>query len=277
MDPTLAAGAIAGGGSVLSSLIGAGTAFIQQKKANQFNVDMWNRQNLYNSPREQMKRLQEAGLNPNLIYGNGSAGTGNAGNAPQFEKLSEHGYRPVDIPSALQSITSVQDFAIKKATEDKLRTQIELDKQRALLTGIEATGKIMSNERLRAQLPYAAEVAKTQLEALQLGNRNLMAQTQKTITDTEIAQMKNVRDTASMLAELARVRAGINMTEQQTRNLRLDQEVKELDAKMAQMGIRPGDHKAWKMLEDFLETMTGYGLQPDKKDNTVWNLLKKLF
>jgi len=29
----------------------------------------WNRQNLYNSPAEQMKRYKEAGLNPHLIYG----------------------------------------------------------------------------------------------------------------------------------------------------------------------------------------------------------------
>ena len=30
----------------------------------------WDKQNLYNSPREQMQRFQEAGLNDNLIYGN---------------------------------------------------------------------------------------------------------------------------------------------------------------------------------------------------------------
>lgn len=34
-------------------------------------------QNAYNSPVEQMKRYQEAGLNPNLIYGNGVSSAGN--------------------------------------------------------------------------------------------------------------------------------------------------------------------------------------------------------
>lgn len=35
---------------------------------NQFNLDVWNLQNQYNTPSAQMKRFQDAGLNPNLIY-----------------------------------------------------------------------------------------------------------------------------------------------------------------------------------------------------------------
>lgn len=33
------------------------------------DLEMWNRQNLYNSPAEQRKRLEDAGLNPALMYG----------------------------------------------------------------------------------------------------------------------------------------------------------------------------------------------------------------
>lgn len=35
----------------------------------QQNLDFWNRQNAYNHPAAQMRRFQEAGLNPHLIYG----------------------------------------------------------------------------------------------------------------------------------------------------------------------------------------------------------------
>lgn len=38
----------------------------QQEQA--YNLELWNLQNKYNSPAEQMKRFQDAGLNPNLIY-----------------------------------------------------------------------------------------------------------------------------------------------------------------------------------------------------------------
>lgn len=36
---------------------------------NQANIDMWNRNNQYNSPLQQMARLKAAGLNPQLAYG----------------------------------------------------------------------------------------------------------------------------------------------------------------------------------------------------------------
>lgn len=35
--------------------------------------EMWNKQNLYNLPKNQMARLQAAGLNPNLVYGSGTS------------------------------------------------------------------------------------------------------------------------------------------------------------------------------------------------------------
>ena len=41
------------------------------------DVKMWNMQNEYNLPTNQMQRYQDAGLNPNLIYGEGSASSGN--------------------------------------------------------------------------------------------------------------------------------------------------------------------------------------------------------
>lgn len=65
-------------------LIGSAINYAFQKKLaaqqNQYNIDMWNMQNEYNSPMNQMKRFEEAGLNPNLIYGQGSAG--NASHSP---------------------------------------------------------------------------------------------------------------------------------------------------------------------------------------------------
>lgn len=67
-------------------IIGSGLNYLFNKKLaqqqNQFNIDMWKMQADYNSPQSQMKRFQQAGLNPNLIYGQGSSG--NMSNAPQM-------------------------------------------------------------------------------------------------------------------------------------------------------------------------------------------------
>ena len=48
------------------------------------DVKMWNMQNEYNTPKNQMQRYQDAGLNPNLIYGSGSASSGNASGYPSY-------------------------------------------------------------------------------------------------------------------------------------------------------------------------------------------------
>lgn len=83
-------------GGVLSSNAAeknAQYAYESQKLANQGNMELakyaysqnleqWNRQNAYNTPQAQMERYKEAGLNPNLIYSQGS--NGNAASSPTY-------------------------------------------------------------------------------------------------------------------------------------------------------------------------------------------------
>lgn len=79
-------------GEIFGSAISAGANAALAKKTfeyqkelaaqqNQYNIDMWRLNNEYNTPAAQMQRFMDAGLNPNLIYGQGSAG--NSGSAPQ--------------------------------------------------------------------------------------------------------------------------------------------------------------------------------------------------
>lgn len=62
-----------------------------QDKAFANDLKMWNMQNEYNTPLAQMQRYQQAGLNPNLIYGNGVSSAGNASGAPSYEPVRFHG------------------------------------------------------------------------------------------------------------------------------------------------------------------------------------------
>lgn len=48
-------------------------------KQQQLNMETWRMQNAYNTPQMQMERLQQAGLNPRLIYGDGSSAPNMAG------------------------------------------------------------------------------------------------------------------------------------------------------------------------------------------------------
>lgn len=100
MDPfligalgSLGSAAIGGIGSLISSGKANENAIYMQRIQNNFNkqqattswnraVDMWNRQNIYNSPKEQMNRLLQANLNPNLMYGQGSVGNASSSPSP---------------------------------------------------------------------------------------------------------------------------------------------------------------------------------------------------
>lgn len=92
-NPLVAPALIAGAGSLIGGLfggVGSATAAKYQLQAaretnqmnyqiaqenNAFNQRMWEKQNAYNSPVEQRRRLEQAGLNPNLMMNGGSAGT----------------------------------------------------------------------------------------------------------------------------------------------------------------------------------------------------------
>lgn len=83
---SLGSAALGSGISGAFGLAGTGLNYLFQKKLaaqqNQYNIDMWKMQADYNSPQKQMQRFAEAGLNPNLIYGQGS--NGNMSQAPQM-------------------------------------------------------------------------------------------------------------------------------------------------------------------------------------------------
>lgn len=58
------------------------------------DVEMWNMQNEYNTPSAQMARFAQAGLNPNFMYGQGTAG--NATSAPSYETPTINAYTQQD-------------------------------------------------------------------------------------------------------------------------------------------------------------------------------------
>lgn len=70
--------AIAAGASLLGTAGNAVATGKLNKKTRKWNEKMWNMQNAYNLPEAQMQRFKDAGLNPNLIYGQGNSGNADA-------------------------------------------------------------------------------------------------------------------------------------------------------------------------------------------------------
>lgn len=251
------AAAITAGANIGSGIIGALTAKKQQKRANQFNIDMWNRQNEYNAPKNQMARLKEAGLNPNLIYGSNAGGaSGNASNAPQFEQMAESGYRPVDIPSTLASFQSFTDWDIKKATADKLVAQTENEKASTLLKIADQAQRSLQNQKLRHESPYWSDVARLSADALEAGLKKTQADTKFTLNQDERNAIQTSQSVAESVQRILQMRSGVQLNNAQIQNLKEDNTIKRLQAEMAKSGITPDTPWYAKAIERLIEGLT---------------------
>lgn len=105
------------------------------KYQNDWNLAQWNRENEYNHPLNQMKRLGEAGLNPNLVYNNGA--TTVAARSPQA--ASAH----VD-PAAFQ--VPITAMSQQYLAMEQLRLQEKATDANVALTAARAQGIIQDNE-----------------------------------------------------------------------------------------------------------------------------------
>lgn len=110
---------------------------------NQENLAQWNRQNQYNLPEKQMQRLRQAGLNPDLMYSNGTVG--NSMSSP--EMTSGAPASPMDY-SALGGMRTFGDVVTQTLNNEMQRAQIEAIKANTNKTKEETTGVILANENL---------------------------------------------------------------------------------------------------------------------------------
>lgn len=92
-------------------------------------LKMWQIQNDYNSPSEQMKRLREAGLNPHLVYGNGADTTAGAISTPQAHtanlQVPQYGDMVNGIGSYISLMAAQAGIEKTKAETDSIRTNTE--------------------------------------------------------------------------------------------------------------------------------------------------------
>lgn len=86
-------------------------------------IEDWNRTNEYNNPKAQMQRLKDAGLNPNLVYGNGAEG-----NATGMPRATSSGQWTPKAPQfdADSVIGPYYNTQIQKAQVENLRANNQL-------------------------------------------------------------------------------------------------------------------------------------------------------
>lgn len=199
MDPIIGAGIVSAAGSVLGNVLGFGSQQATNKanmKLAQYqyekNLEMWNRQNEYNSPMAQMQRLKDAGLNPNMVYGNGSAAN-QASNAPSYEAPRLQAYTnfgDLGAGNIVGSMLTARQIENMDQQNRILQIDAEARRQQMLKTSLEMAGMAFANKAYRED--YSAERELKQL-AVRAASQNLrlgQANEQKLAMETEFTKAR---------------------------------------------------------------------------------------
>lgn len=235
---SLFGGLLSGGGEYLAAKEYNRGAMQREEQTRQFNRQQWEDQNLYNSPVQQMQRLQEAGLNPNLIYG--SSPSGAAGNASPAPTGKAPDYKSPNIPAmAINGLTAYQNFKQQSA--------------------------IANNELLRGNL-IQAQVTKTLADAANMKSNNLILDA--TIDD----QIDALKAKAQQENAISRTLLNDAKVSDATVAARIETMTKEAAIKGAT--LKGQELKNW--YESWKNTLAEqYGLTPN--DNYLTRILAEVF
>lgn len=256
-----------------ANFLGQAINFYQQGKANAqqigWNTIMynrqrkdaiadWNMQNAYNTPAAQMQRLRDAGLNPNLVYGNGVQ----ASNASPVRNTDAKGYTPNPPQVNLGSVvSSYQDFKTQQMQQDNLQAQLELLNQQKA-NQIAKESEIYANIALKSSQRDLTD-SNVQLKGLDLQYQPQMkawalaalkASVEKTLQDTQLSKA----NTAYRLDEneRAQLRNGMTLKEAAERILRMraqtinDNARTDYQKQLAQWQIKEIEERIKKIQED---------------------------
>lgn len=156
-----------------------------QEYQNEWNLNMWNRQNAYNDPSAQRQRLEAAGLNPIFF---GLDGNGNAGGlqsapftaTPGAPMLNEGSFLGEGIGNAMKTMAEINliNAQAKKTDADRGLTEVETETKKLLQKGeVEIQGVVISGLRKDNDIKdetvkkFVSERAKLEAEAKEIEDR----------------------------------------------------------------------------------------------------------
>lgn len=243
--PIPAAAALAAGASLAGNAINSASTARQNKKSREFQVKMFDKTNQYNSPIEQRKRLESAGLNPNLIYGSSAAGA--AGNTTQPAKpdfnVPEWGNSLKEPVAQYYSTKNAQaNLEVQSARTDQI-------KQQTVNASIDAIGKTIGNKSgalnyrtKKALFENTLKTAEQRLDNLSISN--------------EYTRDKNRREESLLRPTLAKLQVDINNAKKTGENLTQDNIEKKIDNELrTKYNLRPSDPMYYRIIGRILSEL----------------------
>lgn len=160
-----------------------------QREQNEHNLQLWNLNNEYNSPIQQMQRLKDAGLNPDMMYGQGQGNAvGNSASPAQSQSPFPSMPFQVD-PKLSAEVSNLMADTYKKKMEGKgqdLQNEI-IDKtgmQQALLNLGFTQESINNLIQYTSNLHTAQDKMKEEIENIKKAREQMNVAIQKTLQET---------------------------------------------------------------------------------------------
>ena len=176
----------------------------ENEKAYQRNLEMWNLQNAYNSPTQQMARLRTAGLNPNLVYGNGVTGN-SAGSTPQ--------YQPADIKRAELSPYRGWNQGLSDAVSNFLAYR----SNRAQVENMEAQNSLIRQQTATEATRQANIAASTARSEFDLSQANRLKDVSVSMAEAQMSRAQHEASTAWSQSQQSWIKTNIERALQETR------------------------------------------------------------
>lgn len=152
------------------------------------NLELWNLNNEYNTPQAQMERYKAAGLNPNLIYGEGSGASGNSSSPASGFSAPSLQSPKVDtsfVPTAAQQIMNGLNIAsaVRKADSETAMNYQNLAnlQQDEAIKRIKVLREEVSLANDKTQKEFLAE--RLRAEISNLDSRTMQSNAQSFLTD----------------------------------------------------------------------------------------------
>lgn len=228
-DPLIGAGLITGIGSAIGNIFGTKSSNSQNMKINQMNnefnareaekarqyqTEMWNKTNDWNSPKNVRKRLQEAGYNPYLGLDSSNVGTAqSAGSSSPASAASPIQNNPVQFDGLQNALSTAIQMSnstkVSNAEVNNLQGQKGLADARAAatLSGIdwykftpEYRNWLQTTGMARAQLSFNTD--KQNLENMQWVNKIQRAQRTDILLSNQAKRIINKHLDASQSLQL---------------------------------------------------------------------------
>lgn len=242
MSAEAIAGAAAAVGSAVYSGIQTGK---MNKRAERFSREMyakqrsdaltdWDKQNAYNDPSSQMARLKDAGLNPNLVYGNGQNAAGEA-SQPRASSSSMPNYKVPEYDIGGVALNALQ---MRQIQSNISRTDAETDAINTRSVGEDFKNQLNTAIGLEAMVNRYSD--QSQVTELQREKMNAEWETQKSVG----YDGKHFGDKNTPYAKA--VKAGLEQSIQDLRNAKVQEDVgratavvKQFEANLSKQGIAP--------------------------------------